>query len=408
MAESIITRKVAGGSSLDKAIEEYIIQTGNTITAGTFVDFVNNFITSAASSVVAQVSFATALQLEENKVLLRYGNSIYRIVTFDNNVPTLGPTYTLVGGSWPTLVRLDANRVLAVAGGSTSISRVFVINGTEITMPGSNFNFFNNSSSEIGRIHAILLSTNRVLVGFRDGSLNTRTIILSISGSSISGGTVANGFQAAFRIRLVLLDTDKVLLVSGRRGTILTTAGNNMVFNTFYDLDTNGSIEPSSLFKINSNLVLATFFLNSPLVVKTIAINGNVLSANTSNALSTSGAGFVSSHFLSDNTVMIHYNSNGLKGNRVKIENNGLVTVLNLVNYDGNGEQTSYHNVTLFGVDKFFAAYITDSSTRNLKHKTMLFETKVINTTSSFSVAGLAKTSGTAGQTVEVYINKTP
>jgi hypothetical protein len=405
MAESIITRKVAGGSSLDKAIEEYIIQTGNTITAGTFVDFVNNFITSAASSVVAQVSFATALQLEENKVLLRYGNSIYRIVTFDNNVPTLGPTYTLVGGSWPTLVRLDANRVLAVAGGSTSISRVFVINGTEITMPGSNFNFFNNSSSEIGRIHAILLSTNRVLVGFRDGSNNTRTIILSISGSSISGGTVANAFEAAFRIRLVLLDTDKVLLVSGRRGTILTTAGNNMVFNTFYDLDTNNSIEPSSLFKINSNLVLATFFLSSPLVVKTIVINGTVLSANTSTNISTSGAGFVSSDFLNDNTVMIHYNSSGLKGQRVQIQPNGNVTLLNLVNYDGNGEQTSYHGVALFGPDKFFAAYITDSSTRNLRHKTNLFETKVINPTFS-SVTGLAKTGGTAGQTIEIYVNK--
>ena len=215
MGESLLVRKAGGGAKIDELIQEYTVEVGETITAGTFVDFVNNY---------------------------QYKNytTINQVTVFESNLANQKAT------------KLTENKILIVfATSGQGTARIVEINADKTFTVGTAFNFSNDNISNINCV-AFKRTPNetqaRVMVVWRasnlSGSPGRATVlnINNINNNTISSQTTVQNTSSNYSIelpKLIAIDNKRILLVhiasqiSGNRAAAVIA---------FYDPNTGSSI----------------------------------------------------------------------------------------------------------------------------------------------------------------------
>ena len=445
MAESIITRKVSGGSSLDKVVEEYIVNTGNTISAGTFVDYVANNVVGDRSTVRATTAnFLTgivAIKLSDNKVLLYYPvaspGPIFRVLNFNNNTITYGQEYSINLGaddSRVLLTRITSDKVFAMgtkSSGSFKVGfvRILTINGDVVSTVGSDYIFTGTSNSSFTNnqpfehFNTLQLDSTRFLLLYRrtNNNISAGIIINIASNNTITQGPETNlGFVNQETPIGVLIDANKVAIFWKYQGSVATISGTTISNNTArvtVTPSTNTFIR-AALYLGNNKIIVLTSINNQSGVQFFVITNTNdVLSFPTaaterleSTTFGNQSVYYAFASLLNSSTILFCYNvgnspgSVRLTGAILQIKNNVPFYIVAPFEFSTVARSSSSFSCLSYINNKGVAIYYEETN-NNIYAKNLDYQIKAINPTGG-SVFGLAKTGGTAGQTIEVYVNK--
>jgi hypothetical protein len=436
MAESYITRKGGGGAAVNGIIESYQVKAGETITAGDFVDYVQNQIPRINGFDDKLLTRVNSLLLSTNKVLMVYadggdgdkGKAV--ILTFGENNITITKTtpFTFNTQSTGDIVPLliDTNKILLLysdyGNAYYGTARVLTISNDTLTAH-TPLVYSSETSFYIG---GVLLGTNKVLATFQ-GSNMPKAGVLNISGTTISAGvmyTVNTTYNNYAFISAALVDTDKV--VYGYRGPdtsfvqILTISGNVVGNLAASPLQFNsGVIFSLQTHKIDTNKALLVYYdLNSSSngFARVVTVSGTSMSLGSVFNFASSAISLPKSSIMANNKVAVFYKDTS-DGNKGKFR------ILNISGTEITGETTytvvqnniQNHNSFMYApspTDKFF---ITFTNTSDTKTKMLIFNdplnTSDLNEELVFpavdQIFGVAKTAGTGGQTIDVYVDET-
>ena len=232
--------KSTGIEVVNGIIEQYKAST-STISANSFVEFVNSMNTGTDTTLVdvsSSYPSTSAVLIDTNKVFIAhrsdsnyYLNGI--VCTISGTSITTGSDTTLVSKDSSreaiTIALIENNKVFIAhrnGGGSSGINHylngiVCTISGTSITT-GSDTTLVSVVNSEYGA-SAVLIDTNKVFVAHSDGAITyLNGIVCTISGTTITAGTdtslvlVASSYNNA---SAVLIDTNKVFIAHRSDGT---------------------------------------------------------------------------------------------------------------------------------------------------------------------------------------------
>ena len=201
----LLAKKLSGGGGTDihGVLKEYTVASGNSVSAGDFVTFVNNADFSGSSdhtlnSTAASRQVISATALSDNKVFIAYhvndsGHCLKGLIcTINGTSITAGQEFTLVEES-------DADLVISVAALSESkvmivhtyantyhlLALICTVDGTTITA-GTEVDLA-TSSRVMSNIYALKLSANKIVIVHTYG-LNTNLygMLCTIDGYNIT------------------------------------------------------------------------------------------------------------------------------------------------------------------------------------------------------------------------------
>jgi hypothetical protein len=178
MAESLLVRKAGGGLKIEEIIKSFPVASGQTITAGTFVDFITGtYSVSAANTITTRATYEVdAVALNPTTVVLLYTSNTQNDQVFATLLTISGSTVSVVStvnvysnaSQWVAIARLDNNRAMAIYrrnfSGGTAAARVLTISGSSISL-GSEANITGGSATELA---AAGLDSTRVLFTFQN------------------------------------------------------------------------------------------------------------------------------------------------------------------------------------------------------------------------------------------------
>lgn len=452
MGESIITRKASGGAKINEIIKQFKVATGETITAGDFVDYVNVINQGSESTITGAYSRLEVIELTSTSVLIGYTNAsnqgVFQVVTFSGNtISSVGSSLIIAGIIQKKFVKISSTQVMLIYRSFVSPSfnnhgtaRILSISGTTVTAPGNTYTFaaFTNTT-----FAAVLVSSTRVLVAHQVASNYFGATMLTISGTTVGGGTTLNSADSdtAFNITLTLLSPTKAIAFYRYGGSnivanVLTindttiTEGRVKYFQiVLTESDRNVKGSPFGVHTINENYVLLayntfyeTFVLNRPTVI-VLKINGNNIESPELGGTGVVNVVYTSNVFMSsvarhlsltkiNNTKYLFSYSDGLnqspnfRGVSVIIEiSNSYTPVMvaprTIVTTNAVSSSEECLSSTFIGQNKVLLFYqTTDAVMRILEVEPQ------IKTTTDTRVFGVAKTGGTAGNTIDVYVNE--
>lgn len=229
----------SSGDIVNGIIEKYKAKT-STISANTFVEFVNNNPTDTAinNSTAYTGAHISAVLLSDNKVFIAHDYSsshyLYGVVcTIDDAVITVG-TDTIINnslsyaGNTISAVALSEDKVFIAHNGNTTSNAyhlygiVCTINGTTITT-GTDTEI-NTSVKYTGfKISAVALSENKIFIAHSyDGShFYLYGMVCTVSGTTITVGTdtsISNSEYAGYVISATVLSDNKVFIAHSSGG----------------------------------------------------------------------------------------------------------------------------------------------------------------------------------------------
>jgi len=439
MAESLLVRKGGGGAKIEEIVKEYIVASGQTITAGTFVDSVSQEINFTNSTVEELNIFMTIIQvvaLTPTKVLATYFTNITntfvaRVFTISGNTVTPHDVFELNINTGVRIVALDETRAAIVypnnANSNFLTGRVLSVNGTTIT--GGSAQALNNLAVSSSDLSLSLMSKNpfRLAVAYvRNVTGHGYARILSVGGTSIGN---IDGNEYGFSINFDNTSQVQILGLSNERA-LLTFRGfnNNQIIKTIFN-GGGGDITLStlrignlSLIALRDNLALVSYTYesgeNGVARVVSISHSGGV-SINTSefyyhNTITrtpriTKLETFNENTTSANTNLLVFYRTGGappntLVGRVLNVSHNfpyTITTPYNSIVY--RNEQTPQTDVVALKNTKALVLFTTPA---NLGLTTIFEKPVAIVNTTKEKVFGLAKTGGTAGQTIEVFVNE--
>jgi hypothetical protein len=434
MAESLLVRKGGGGLKIEEIIEEYKVASGETITAGTFVDYINGVVTNTPTlytDVSGSTSFMNAVALTPERVVIAYATDNFirmkaNVITFTNNTVNIGTTLIThenpAGGEIVVERMSDTVAILGTRNANTSdcFVRALTVNTSTLTLT-SGSDVLVSANSEIFGIAS--LNTNHFAVVYRNGGFSNRgdMKVYSLSGSSISQMTV---------------DTFNNFLVNYL--SVIRTALNEIAI-LYYDSNStnfigrawtwNGSNAWSNKGAI-TNLILGSEFAFVGSRSRPVMLTSSIICIPTfrSGSLPTSGSNlflinktsltitanplgvtnFVNSATVSD--VRIAYDQTKSVGTLVYRKSNNQ-TAARTFSYNGTSLIISTEQIisvpTIFPQSLIFLSNTRFLFTHSNTPSSYILSTeKLITNTSAEKVFGLAKTGGTEGETIEVFVNE--
>ena len=438
MAESYITRKGGGGAAINGLIESYKVKAGENISAGDFVDYINQTTqvinqgdTNAFQSSSTQTISATTL--DSSRVLVaysNYGNARYgtaRVLSISGTTITVGTDFIFSSGQTYDIsaTTLDNGKVLVAyrnyENADYGTARILSISETTISAPSSAFVF---QSSYTQNISTTTLDSSKVLVAYRNqGNSGYGTArILSISGTTISAPTSAFVFfntQAISNTSSVTLDNSKVLVAfrntNNGRGTarILSISGTTISAPTSaFEFETQ-NIDYLSATALDNSKVLVAYrdsSANGRGLAKILSISETTISAPSSAfVFQDQSIEYTSVKRLDNSRVLLAYKNSD--------SNNGTARVLSISGTTITGLSTNFifspgntYNISATALDnsKVLVSYTNDANSAYGTARvisTQVEETLVFPAVDQ--IFGVAKTAGTGGQTIDVYVDET-
>jgi len=443
MGQTIITRKSGGGGggvSIDETIESYTVAIGETVTAGTFVDYVNNLGAVNAFYTTDGTQGMKAVKLSETSVLVVFKKNSGALI--EARVLSISGNSITTPGSTFSVTNFSANDMSVVALSSTSVivafinntnnrgtARVLSISGSTISAPGSNFEFNTSSTS---KTELTFISSTLVVVSYSNGGNSSygTARALSISGTTISAPSSAYVFYSSetSNITSALINSTSILLSfrgygpseTTRRAVVLTISGTTISSGGSPGFDTIGRFDElwTSLVLIDTNKFVYTYSHNSNLLprarVLTITSTTTINTPGNELFIETIPSVAFSSHKISSTSVFVVFRQTASPSNGY-----GLLLSISSNTVSKNGDSFIFQNTSLststtayqslIGLvylqnNDYLIAFSNNSNSDRGTAKVVTLGKFLKNATNE-KVFGLAKTSATAGETAEVYVN---
>lgn len=415
---------------LKELLKSLTVAPGETITAGTFIDYLNFLGTTVFNS--ANTIAMKACLVDTNKVLIAYrdvGNSSYGtaiIATINNTTITFGSEYVFFSGTTmvETVIQLDTNKVLIgyrdFSASSWGRAVIATISGTDISF-GSQSNF---ASDNITEAQILLIDTNKLLSVYRDTNSGYygRATVGTISGTSITwtGFTNFNSSRVD-SLSLAFVDTNKAVVVytdfaTSSNGTaqVLTVSGTSITVGTKYIFN-NASTGSKSVILIDTNKLFISFGDSAN------STYGTGIIGTVSGSAITFGSEYIFNpgityaqkiiKLATNKALVVYWDYAALNyGAIIGSVNGTAITWGNETVLSPKATSGGYFESILLETNKVLFAYNNENNS-NFGTTSIgfidgnNFSQLVINTT-QLKVGGLAKTGGTAGQTIEVYTNE--
>jgi hypothetical protein len=438
MAESLLVRKGGGGAKIEELIQQYTIAVGETVTPGTFVDFVRaNSIQK--QTITGNISNIRVVALDDTRVLTVYtfyngtNSSIRgRVITFNGTSITLQneTIYTQIATTplsftFSNMIKLAPNRVIFCY--ETPSNRYAAFGAVLVSTTTSSLFFWDtiNSFNSNTFVYVERVDDFQFLMTFKNGTTNPRINTYYFTADYSGLGT--------------RIPTDITTTINAQYSTIVNMGSYIVV--TFYDaVNTAYSIclvisgnqlipqtTPSSLgfpdvqggllysLKIADNTLMilyqrqgnnGTYFLVGRIAVfngtsRTSLTNGFVL---YNKMLQLGNDNFFAFDFGNNLFGLVSsFRDDGTNGNVlifVKRINNELVFDSEII------LETTNHNTNV-GIILINNHLLLSSRQEGVAAKyNLLRYGKIVKNATGERVFGLAKTGGTAGQTVEVFVNE--
>ena len=416
----IIDELRGGGLDINGAINEYVVNAGANVNAGDFVEFIQGIVNQGTFN-NGNTNYISAVALSNSQVLVAYrdgGNSNYGtaiVLTINGTAISAGTETVFNRGNtnYISAVALSNSKVLIAYSDSSNSNYgtavVLTINGTAISV--GNKTVFNNGNT--GASSAVALSDSQVLVAYTDNGNSSygTAAVLTISGTAISVGnkTVFNN-GVAYSIFAVALNNSQVLaayrdgsnsfygtaVVLTINGTAISV-GNKTVFN-------NGNTGASSAVALSDSQVLVAYTDNGNSNYGTaivLTINGTAISAGTETVFNRGNTNYISAVALSNSQVLVAYRDGGNSnyGTAIVLTINGTAISAGTETVFNRGN-TNYISVAVVNENNVLITY---GNIGDVLGDYALIGAVIQPATTRDNYVGVAKTGGTAGQTVEVY-----
>ena len=421
---------ISSGLTINGIIEQYKVQAGKTVNAGDFVEFVNAVSWGSgefsSSLVTGNEGYGiSAVALSNSKVLVTYYNTNYYgtavVLEITNGNVAVGSSTVFHSSTTNGIsaVALSENKVLvAYSSTSTGYAQILTISGTTITTNTAT-SFISVRAQDIS---AVALNETKALIAYRNQNTSYGdTVILTVSGTTISKGT-ATTFNSAYtgKLSAVTLNENKVLVAycdtdnsSYGKAIILTINGTTIskgTATTFNSANTAYSISTVALSE--SKVLVAYSYGTSYGTAQILTISGTTITTNTAKNFNSSRVYSISTVALSDSSVLVAYEdySNSQYGRAIILSIDGTTITVGTKTTLNSSATTAFSciafsstSVTVFyvstgGLYKTFKISGTTITTNNQ------IESETLVQPSETVINGVANTSGTAGETVEVYV----
>ena len=429
MAESLLVRKAGGGLKIEETLQNFTVAAGQTITAGTFVDVIQSPLEKGltynfndASTYNGTATAIQAIKLDDTRVVVLYTTSstsaTAKIIKIENNVVTEQGTPISVGtGDNVKGILLDTNK-LFIQFHNTSIQRliavIVTVNNLTLTLQ-SDFTITNHTVIGSGS-NLTKMSNTSVISSYKLNDFNDSAIIriFNISNNTITSpnwyneGTSIGGVQSVTELtstKLLYIRTNSSGVKAGKIFDFSGTALSGGTLTTLYSSNSDFIVK-----KINSSLCILvdfgtndnTYFINTNITNNTMTITPpqnapiDIIGSYSGNFDIFDGKiGVISgrsdaSGFSPFGTIVLF----SISGTNITYQ-----TPYSFTNFDARVVGSlllDYNKIAVFYRNDAFGD----------KGQVIIIEAKtLITNTTAEKVSGLAKTGGTAGQTIEVYVN---
>ena len=446
---------IGSGLEINGIIESYKVAAGDNISAGSFVEYINVNKTEGIGREVllddeiSAGNYMSAVPLDNQRVFLvwtaypeytqgsmsYYAKTYAQVITISDMTITTGTTIRLTMGSTSqghglSACLLGENKVFVVAAqGTYDINSVqaaiCTITGSMIEQSSSVSIMDSSSLKGYGSISAVKLDDYRVFVSTYMG----RSTVCTISGNTITKGTVTIVNNNVYECKPILLSSNKLFLV-GCDGdeklscNIISVSGTTLSASSPIILPTLNyagiKFEP---IKVAENRVFIAYGVNTT-TTNTASQSSHLhgIVCNISGTSITSGTGtqiagqfsggsgsvatlWITSILLDENKVALIYSGSG--GTKIRtIEVMGTnFSVIDSGYSDFNritGGDTLKLNSTSYQNGKFLLLY-KQSSGFYVVIKQLPYTAEYIRPFRGW-ISGVAKTSGTEEENIEVYV----
>jgi hypothetical protein len=419
MSESYIKKVVAGGIQINEIIREYKVASGQTITAGTFVDFqldtLGNELTYTAPRILSSSPY------QNNQILVYRLGSGFSIVTVTDGGLTFGSNFQEISGlNSIKISKIEGNRFFITyeQNSNSSFARILDV-GTQ-TLGAAVQLFFTTTTRY--HVHDIINSTKAV-VGSGNSNGGIQIAIANISGTTItlSGATTLttstsgqitvksiNGFIVAqWRNSNTANVQTRSFSESGGILTTVTNETNLLGSNTsgLRDYDASGSTVGSVIHQLTSTLFIIFYSSGNSLqsVVMNINSSGAISYGTQNSSIITSYNSVGTIRNIGNNQFVTWYHTGDAYSSSIRffeVNSTGVVTLGNVANFNHGNETKEVRLTNIEG-----KALVTFEKQTAGQFARIFFEQTLITSATGGKFSGLAKTSGTAGQTIEVYTN---
>ena len=363
------------------------------------------------------------VKLSDNKVFIAYTDQstkygVAKIAEISGKLATYGSEYVFnnTDTSNISLQLLSNNRVLiAFTDNNVAKFTIGAINGTGIIFTNS----VGRSGSHIngGSIGTASLSTDKVFIAYQDGTCELLTIednsIITFSNISIFDSNTLDN------INVIAIDNSRALIIYKSttsssydiKSTVATISGNIITFTdicTVYHSDTDFD-GTTSVVKTDSGLLRYVVSINSQGIITLLNVNLDtyIITVNSSSNITfNSDSNIGKLIYIGDDKYVLLY-SNGISGNGIILNVTG-TTITPWLEYTFDNQKISNLDAIYLSNNKIFVALNEFISGYYTSLATLLYVN--INGDSVYKYDGtgkpngIAKTSGLANQTIDVYV----
>jgi len=414
---------------LDELVESYKVAFGQNISAGTFVDYINNgqsiSYLNGSPTVFnsADTNEFSAVALSSDKIVVSYRNS-----GNSNYGTSIVGTVSGSSISWgsPTLFNSASTFAMsAVALGSDKIVVSYrnfgnSYYGTSIvgTVSGSSISFgsptvFNSAFTNI--ISAVALGSDKIAVSYSNGGNSFRgtSIIGTVSGSSISWGnpTLFNSASTGY-ISAVALSSDKIVVSYSNEGNsnygtsiVGTISGSSIswgsptVFNSATTFNMSavalGSDKIAVSYSNGGNSSYGTAIVGT--------VSGSSISFGSPTVFNSTSTTTISAVALGSDKIVVSYRNEGnssygtsivgtVSGSSISF---GSPTVFN-------SAFTNIISAVALGSDKIAVSYRNGGN--SFRGTSIIGEIEKLIIGADTNIFGVAKTGGISGEIIDVYV----
>lgn len=457
-AEAVVNVESSGGLAINGVIEQYKVNAGATVNAGDFVEFVNKWGSNNIFDDTSMVSYASACKLGTNSVFVAYryyDGSIYhlmgKILILEGTTITVGEGATIdssVSGFpiHPTALT-DSKVFLAYRyyDGSAYylMGNICTIEGMSITVgTATTFESSDNSSSYSYKGFTAL-TDSKVFVAYSRYDGTTYYLmgsVCTIDGTQITKVaevTIESGSSSYYPISPVALTDSKVFLLAADICYVCSIVGSSIVVgnkgNSRGTYDSDGKAVCRSVVALSNSKVLTTYqshrsYYNYYLRARVHTIDGTTITTGSEQTLASSPHSYDDEYFvdapsivaLTDSKVFATYQFRSRSSPTYSVY--GIVSTINGTSLSNGtsvllcSSSTSYSStpVVAFSDDSVFVLCCGAISTyigATVEDKTITVNTEsegigtyIQPATSRLHNVGIAATSGTEGETVDVYV----
>ena len=432
---------ISSGLTINGIIEQYKVQAGKTVNAGDFVEFVNAVSWGNGYPIAGEIASICAFELTNNRVLVVYSasNTYYPtaiILTLSGTTITAGTAKTINSKTVADQVNLNATQIesnkflLAYTASSISEALIITVDESNVITVGTATTFESGGASEM---HPIKLNESKVLIAYKSNSNSYGTaIVLSISGTTITAGTkLAFNSASTNWLDCVALTESKALVTFSNSGNssygtavVLSISGTSITAGTKKVFES-ASILKSFAVALTESKVLVFYSDGGNSNYGTavvLSVSGTSITAGSAKVTYSGACMGLDMAKLSENTALVVIKQsasyfNYAKGLAIVLSVSGTtVTAGTAVAFEPNSlDRVKWASVVAFSQNSALIVYGLIGYTNGGRYQGLSIDGTTITLNSEVKsetlvrasegvINGVAKTGGSSGETVEVYV----